>query len=223
MAEYFTAPAEYLVRINQDIPPESAAVIEPLAISAHAVKRCAPSMGAPLLVIGAGPIGLGAAEIGRTLGSHVILAETNSARRDFARTVFGCRNVLDPLDADFIRDLKKIAGGDMPGHIIDSTGNGASMSQAVNYLAFGGRMVFVGFYPGDLTINDVVFHRKETELLGSRGATRAEFRYVIDCITENRINPSAFLSHRANFENAKEAFEKWVSLGGAVFKGLFVL
>jgi 2-desacetyl-2-hydroxyethyl bacteriochlorophyllide A dehydrogenase len=178
-------------------------------------------MGEPILVIGAGPIGLGAAEISRTLGAHVILAETNQSRRDFVRSSFGYKDVLDPQDPGFIKDIKNITDGNFPARVIDSTGSGASMAQAVNYLAFGGRMVFVGFYPGDLVINDVIFHRKETELLGSRGATRAEFRYVIDCIENRQINPSAFISHRANFDNAKESLEEWVSLGGKVFKGLF--
>ncbi|MDR1586816.1 MAG: zinc-binding alcohol dehydrogenase family protein [Treponema sp.] len=223
MAEYFTAPLSYLLKVSEDISPESAAVIEPLSISAHAVKRCSPSMGETLLVIGAGPIGLGAAEIARTLGARVVIAETDQSRRDFARDTFGYKHVLNPRDAGFTGELEKLTNGDMPKFLIDSTGNGASMSQAINYLAFGGRMVFVGFYPGKLEIADPDFHRRETELLGSRGATRADFQYVIDCISEKKISPSAFITHRASFEDSKETLEDWVSKAGKVFKGIFTM
>jgi 2-desacetyl-2-hydroxyethyl bacteriochlorophyllide A dehydrogenase len=221
MAEYFTAPLSHLIKIGEDVPPETAAVIEPLSISAHAVRRCSPVMGEALLVIGAGPIGLGAAEVARTLGAHIVIGETDQSRRDFARSL-GYKDILNPLDAGFLNDLEKITSG-LPKFIIDSTGNGASMSQAVNFLAFGGRMVFVGFYPGDLVIKDPLFHCKETELLGSRGATRADFQYVIDCVNEQKINPSSFITHRANFENSKDALEDWVSKGGKVFKGVFTM
>ncbi|MDR1318168.1 MAG: zinc-binding alcohol dehydrogenase family protein [Treponema sp.] len=223
MAEFFTAPASYLIKIDDSILSENAAIIEPLSISAHAVRRSGVTNGDTLLILGAGPIGLGAAEVARTLGARIILADIDQSRREFVQKVFGYEYVFNPLDSDFLDTLKDLTNGDFPGFIIDSTGNGKSMSRSINYLAYGGRMVFVGFYPDDLVIKDPEFHKRETELFGSRGATRADFQYVIGCVKAGKIEPLKFITHRAKFINGKEAFDHWVSLGGTVFKALFTI
>lgn len=220
MADYVTAPLDYILKISPSTDPAKAAVIEPLSISAHAVRRSGVRMGETILIIGAGPIGLGAAEVARTLGAHVILADTDKKRREMVKEKFGYKTVLNPLDENYKEEFMKLTGGSGAPRIIDSTGNGASMSAAVNLLSNGGRLVYVGIYKGDLAINHPAFHVRESEIVGSRAADKEDFQYVIDCVEAGTIDPFKFITHSASFSEAKEAFEEWVRLGGDVMKAV---
>ena len=223
MAEYFTAPLAYLLKVDPEMDPVRAAVIEPFAISTHAVRRSGVELGETLLVLGAGPIGLGAAAIARTLGAHLILADTDEKRRAFAGERFAFPHILDPLAPGYRDRIMEMTGGWGPTRIIDSTGNGASMTGAIGLLANGGRLVYVGIYKGDLSFKHTVFHMPETELLGSRGAVREDFQYVIDCVESGAIDPKQFITHSAPFEKGAESLQEWVGLGGAVFKSVLTM
>ncbi len=80
-SEYLCVPVKNLLVVD-DVEPEAAALIEPFAISAHAVRRAAIQPGEQVLVVGAGPIGLGAAAIAKADGAQVVVADTSPARRD---------------------------------------------------------------------------------------------------------------------------------------------
>nr|WP_319490001.1 zinc-binding alcohol dehydrogenase family protein [uncultured Caproiciproducens sp.] len=220
MAEYVAAPLTHIIKIAGDMDPRAAAVIEPFAISTHAVKRTGVKAGDIMLIAGAGPIGLGAAEIAKTFGAKVMLADVDAKRRAFVKENFDYDYILNPLDSDYREQLEKATNGDYPDIILDSTGNSRSMENNVGYLSNGGRLVYVGICKGDLRISDVEFHKRETELLGSRGATKADFQYVIDCINAKKIDTRKFITHEAPFLQCKEAFDSWVVKGGEVFKAV---
>ena len=104
MQQYVTVAEDALVAVT-GISPIQAALIEPYAIAAHAVRRSGVSHGVSLLVVGAGAIGLGIADIGRSLGAEVIVAEADPQRQAFAAEQYGFTDVLNSLDSDFDRQL----------------------------------------------------------------------------------------------------------------------
>jgi 2-desacetyl-2-hydroxyethyl bacteriochlorophyllide A dehydrogenase len=219
LAEYMTMPEDYVIKIPDSSDPIHAAVIEPYAISAHAVHNARVKAGENLLINGIGPIGLGAAEIAKTYGANIILAETSEQRRDFAKSKFGYDQILNPLDSTFRDLLADYTGDDFPDTIIDSTGSGKSMESCIKNLSHGGKVVFVGMHNGDLTINAVEFHKRQTELYGSRGATRFDFEYVITCMNEKKTDPGKFVTHKLAFDNTlPENFKAMMAKGSAVFK-----
>lgn len=223
MAEFITAPVTHLMKLPDGIDPKAAAVIEPLAISAHAVRRAQVQQGETVLVAGAGPIGVGAAEIAKTYGARVLIADTDAKRREFVAKQFGYEHVLNPFDADYRDQLAKLTNGDFPDKIIDSTGNNHSMEGNIQNLSQGGRMIYVGIWQGDLSFRHIDFHKRETELLGSRAANRDDFEYVVDCMHQKKVFPERFITHEASFSNSKEALEDWISKGGEVFKAVITM
>lgn len=223
MAEYIAVPLDYLIKVDDCLDARTAAVIEPFSISAHAVRRANVGRGDIVLVAGAGPIGLGAAEIAKTLGATVLLADTDERRRVFVKNNFGYDYILDPMNGAYREQLAAITNGDYPSIIIDSTGNNRSMESNITLLSNGGRLVYVGICKGDLHITDVEFHKRETELFGSRAATKSDFQYVIDCVSAGKIAPQKFITHEAFFAQSKQAFENWVQMGGEVFKAVILM
>ncbi|WP_261278223.1 zinc-binding alcohol dehydrogenase family protein [Serratia quinivorans] len=198
MQEYVTVAEDALVAVT-GIPHLQAALIEPYAIAAHAVRRSGVTHGVSLLVVGAGAIGLGIADIGRSLGAEVIVAEADPQRQAFAAGQYGFTDVLNPLDTDFEQQLRVLTHGDGPQVIIDATGNPASMNSQVERIAAGGTLVFVGLHTGEVSFNDLAFHKRELELLGSRAADREDFIKVITLLQQGKISPEKLCTREIPF------------------------
>ncbi|WP_100040430.1 zinc-binding alcohol dehydrogenase family protein [Escherichia coli] len=183
-SEYLSVPVANILPAD-GIDPQAAALIEPFAISAHAVRRAAIAPGEQVLVVGAGPIGLGAAAIAKADGAQVVVADTSPARREHVATRLELP-VLDPSAEDFDAQLRAQFGGSLAQKVIDATGNQHAMNNTVNLIRHGGTVVFVGLFKGELQFSDPEFHKKETTMMGSRNATLAE-TYERDVINNREL------------------------------------
>lgn len=218
LCECVTVPTEYLIPVPKDMDPVACALIEPLAIGAHAVRRGGIARGDRVLVFGAGPIGLASAEFSRIAGAEVILADVSEERAAFVKRIFGYE-VLNPTAGDAMSQrLKSWTDGDMPNIVIDSTGNKASMSAAINYLSQAGSMVFVGLQSGTVDISDTALHIREATVFASRVAQKSDFLRVLDHIGKKDLVPEKLITHRARFDGAKDAMVSWIGQGASVFK-----
>lgn len=216
--DYLNVPFSNLLDVEA-VEVEAAALIEPFAISAHAVRRAALQPGDSLLVTGAGPIGLGVAAIARAAGVRVVMADTSSFRREHV----AARLDLPALDAaadDFGQQLRAQFQGALPDTVIDATGNPAAMNNSVNLVAHGGSIIFVGLHKGDIQIPDSEFHKKEITLMGSRNATREDFFKVAQLMAEKRIDAGMMLNHAFTFSELAEVFEEQVINNRQLIKGV---
>lgn len=93
-----------------DIPLDQAALIEPLAVSHHAVTRSGATAGQTAVVGGAGPIGLMTAAILKAKGVTVLVSEINPARKQKARDI-GADAVFDPSEVDVAEEVRRLTGG----------------------------------------------------------------------------------------------------------------
>ncbi len=205
MCEYLTVPVSHLISV-QDIPLKNAAIIEPLSIGAHAVKRSEIQEGENVLVIGGGPIGLAVMKYAKLAGAKVIAMDINEEKLTFSQNWAEVDYTVSALQNP-LKQLEEITKGDLPTIVFDATGNKNSMSQAFNYVSHGGKLVFVGLIKEEITFNDPDFHKKEMTLLGSRNATREDFEYVISTIMKEIVNIETFISHRIMFKELIDRFE----------------
>lgn len=206
MAEYIAVPATNVL-LADAIPPEAAALIEPFAISAHAVRRAECVPGDSVLVVGGGPIGLGVAAIARADGVQVALADTQPERRTHTEHQLGIPT-LDPAHPHFDAQLRACFQGELPNKVIDATGNEYAMNNSVNLIRHGGHIIFVGLFKGNLSFPDPDFHKKETTMKGSRNATHEDFAKVERLMNEGKISADMMLSHRFSFHSLADIYEK---------------
>lgn len=204
LQEYIVVDEKYLIAV-EGLEHKAAAMIEPYSISAHAVRRSGLKSGDQALIIGAGAIGLAAADISRALGAQVMLAETNQERLSLAADRYEFPQCLNPLNKDFDEQLKSMTDGNGPVIIIDATGNPASMNSQIDRLAAGGTIVFVGLHSGEVQFNDLAFHKRETTLCGSRGATKEDFQTVINLAVAGKIRLTQLCSHVVPFDQLDQA------------------
>ncbi len=219
MREYLSVPSYSLVHGN-GLSFDELALVEPLAIGAHGVRRAGIITGEYVLVVGAGPIGLGTMEFARIAGAKVIAMDINDGRLVFCQEKLNIDFVINPTKEDALEKLQEITNGDMPTVIIDATGSLKAINNAFQFLAHGGRYVMVGLQKGDISFNHPEFHKRESTLMSSRNATRADFEHVINCMKEGFINPTNYITHRVNFEQIKNNFESWLNPESGVIKAM---
>src|SRR5581483_5367466 len=121
------------------------ALVETLAIGCHAVARGNPQRGDHVLVIGAGPIGLATIEFVKLAGAIITVLDVNERRLDFCKQTMGVAHVVRAdADGSHAIQLQDISEGRWYPVVFEATGNDQSMSNALNYVAHTGKLVFVG-------------------------------------------------------------------------------
>ena len=180
LRRYYTVPARKLHR-GSTLDFEQLALVETLAIGSHAVFRAAPKPGETVLVIGAGPIGLSVIEFAKLSGARTVVMDMNEQRLAFVRDVMGVADtVLTRADGSEFTAVESLTDGNGADSVIDATGSHRSMSQALGFCAFAGRLVYVGITQADLGFPHApILHRRELTLLGSRNALPGDFSSII--------------------------------------------
>ncbi len=218
MAEYLSVPSNALVH-GRGLSYDQLALIEPLAIGAHAVRRAAIQPGEFVLVIGAGPIGLGTMESARIAGATVIAMDINEDRLRFCRDNL---HILHTVNATTnpLEQLRHLTRGDMPTVVIDATGSRKAINDGFQYMAHGARYVLVGLQKGEIQFSHPEFHKREGTLMSSRNATREDFDKVIDAMEKGLIDPTTYITHRVTFNEVKDQFASWLDPANGVIKAM---
>jgi 2-desacetyl-2-hydroxyethyl bacteriochlorophyllide A dehydrogenase len=219
MADYLLVPSYSLLH-NEGLGLDELSLIEPLAIGAHGISRANPQKGEFVLVIGAGPIGLGTMEFAKIEGATVIAMDMNEARLSFCKGKLNVDHTINASTENVIEKLKDITNGDMPAVVIDATGNLKAINTAFQYLAHGGKYVLIGLQKGDISFNHPEFHKREASLMSSRNATKKDFEHVINTVKKGLINPSVYITHRVKFQEVKDNFESWLNPANGVIKAV---
>lgn len=222
MAELLAVPAHLLVH-GENLSYDELALVEPLAIGAHGVRRAGVQPSEFVLVVGAGPIGLGIMEFARIAGAQVIALDINPQRLAFCRQKLGVPHTIDARAPDVLAQLQVITAHDMPTVVIDATGNLSAINTAFHYLAHGGRFVLVGLQKGTISFEHPEFHKREATLLSSRNATREDFEHVIRCMKQGLVKPTTYITHRVAFDQVKEEFAAWLQPAAGVIKAMIAI
>lgn len=181
-------PAGNLYAAN-DLTPLQAAMVEFLAIGAHAVRRSELVSGDRVLVTGAGPIGLGVALFARLAGAEVHLLDTSAQRLAQARDLFGFKKTH--TDGRLILADELADGFDV---VFDATGNRGAIEAGFAHVGHGGSYVLVSVVKGDISFTDAEFHKREMRLIGSRNAVAQDFHTVMAALRSGLIDSTKLAS-----------------------------
>ncbi len=198
---------------------DQAAMVEFLAIGAHAASRARLAAGDRVLVVGAGPIGIATGLFARLDGAEVTFIDTRAARLDHVQNRLGFDKVM--VAGDEIRDeLLKQTDGELFDCVFDATGNIQAMRAGLNYVAHGGTYVLVSVVKGYLVFSDPDFHKRETTLLGSRNALMADFARVIAAIKSGDIPTDALHTHSLKAEELPDKLPQLIAEADTVLKAI---
>lgn len=222
--ETFLVPAAKL-HASSSLDYDQLALVETLGIGAHAVERAGVRRGETVAVIGAGPIGLAAIQFALAADARVIVIDVNESRLAFCRDRLGiaASDLIDARNLDVVARLKELTSGALPTVVFDATGNPKSMASAFDYPAHGGRLVFIGLFPGEISFNDPNFHRRELTLLASRNSRPEDFRRIIHLVESGRVDTTPWITHRAALAEVPAVFASWTSPETGVLKAVISL
>lgn len=221
MREYFNLPAKLLLP-SSSLSLDQLALVEMLGIGAHAVERAEVSEQDYVLLIGAGPIGMGAMQFAQAKGARLIAMDINAERLEFCKKELGVEHTLlaEENVAEVLSDLTK---GDGPSVVIDATGFKGSMEASFGLAAPGARICFVGHTKNEISFANPVFHKKELSLLASRNATRKTLLHVMACIEAKEVDTTPWITHRSTMESLPQEFESYLSPQTGVIKAMLEL
>jgi hypothetical protein len=217
MTEYLCVPVEFLVKAD-GLSLDQAAMVEFLAIGAHAVARAATKAGDTVLIAGAGPIGLAVAVFARMEGASVTLIDGRRDRLDFARQHLGITSTVLLGEGD-VEELSKITDGDFFDIVFDATGNPKAIERGFGFVAHAGTYVLVSIVASHISFSDPEFHKRETTLLGSRNAILADFEHVMDAMRAGHV-PDALITHRMALSDVPEKFAGLTDPAAGVVKAM---
>ena len=139
MKEYISVPADKLMH-GGGLGFEELALVEPMAIGAHGVRRAAIQKNEFVVIVGAGPIGLALMEFARITGGKIIVIDVNDQRLRFCKNEMQAGHTINSKTQNAIEAIKEITHGDMASVVIDATGNLNAINNGINYLSHGGQI-----------------------------------------------------------------------------------
>ena len=217
LAGLLSVPSENLIPA-QGLTLDECATVEFLAIGAHAVRRGAVSSRDKVLVVGAGPIGLGVALFARLSGGAVSVLDRDAERSAAAEAMIGVSAI--PAEGGASAGASGVALSDEFDVVFDASGNASAMEKGFEYVTHGGRYVLVSVIKGTITFMDPDFHRKELTLLASRNATSMDFERVIAAIRNGDVPVGRLITHHATLEDALRNIPIWATQKSGLIKAL---
>lgn len=219
MAEYLSVPSYSLVH-GEGLSQDELALIEPQAIGAHGIRRANVKEGEFVLVIGAGPIGLGTIEFANIAGGKVIAMDINDYRLALCKEGLNVHHIVNASHSNVMEQIADITYGDMPTVIIDATGNLTAINNAFQYMAHGGRYILIGLQKNEIHFSHPEFHKRESTLMSSRNATRKDFEHVIHSMKTGIVHPASYVTNHVGFSQIKNNFQQWLASEGKVIKAM---
>ena len=170
-AEFFVAKASWLHRLPDNVSWTQGALVEPFSCGYYATVR-ADNLDASdtVVVLGAGPIGLGVVAAAAGKGARVIVAEPEPARGALARAL-GAEVVLDPLADTFLAQVEQETHGAGASVVFEASGKPAAMATALEVAGFRARLVYIGIDVGGSAPSRLgLIQSKELQLRGIIGS-----------------------------------------------------
>lgn len=211
-AETIVVPAENVVKLPPEISFEQGALVEPLSVSLHAIRRSGLASGDTVAIFGAGPIGLGLLQGALASGAReVYVSEPQKARRELAAQ-FGA-NTLDPAEHKPSRQISAETEGGVD-VAFDAAGVEVTLTQALRSTRKRGTLTIVSGFGKRVPINPDKIMMAERTVVGSYGylggplSDRGEFVTAIQFIQDGRLDPEPMITGRLPLRKITEGFEK---------------
>ena len=209
--EYITMPLERIYD-GKGLTPKALAAIEPFCISYHGVQRAGIQKGDKVLVVGAGTIGVLAANAAKALGGEVYLCDVAEEKLRYAMDTFGfAGSILNDRPEALAEATAKITGTAAVGGnygfdvCIEAVGLPSTFQDCIDAAAFGGKVVLIGVGKKNLDFNFTMIQKKELNVYGSRNALKKDFMELIDLVKEGKVDLEKIVTNVYPFDEIATA------------------
>jgi 2-desacetyl-2-hydroxyethyl bacteriochlorophyllide A dehydrogenase len=216
MQSSWTVPAELVLPLPDDVPLHHAALVEPVAVAVHDVRRGDVAAGDHVVVVGGGPVGAVIATVAQGRGARVLLLEPDPFRRSVAEKI-GIEAV-DPRETDAVALVDERTDGAGADIAFEVSGAPGGVATAIDVLTTRGRLVMVAIHPRPRAVNLHRFFWRELELFGARLYQRDDMAEAIRLVASGAVPAQRLISQIVPVDAVTAAFDALE--GGGVMKVL---
>lgn len=206
-SEFFAVDADKVAPLPQGMDFDQGAMIEPLAVAVHAVRRAGDVSQMDIAVLGAGPIGNLVAQTAKGLGARRVLITDISDWRLAKAQECGIDFCVNTLHSDFGEAMTRAFGPDKADVIFDCAGNDATMGQAIAHARKGSTIVLVAVFAGMASIDLAVANDHELDINSSMMYRHEDYVEAIRLASEGRVQLAPLISKRFAFQDYQQAYE----------------
>ncbi|MEP0519251.1 MAG: zinc-binding alcohol dehydrogenase family protein [Hyphomicrobiales bacterium] len=209
-------PAKNVI-VDSSLSPQRQALVEPISVGFHAVRRGQIRSEDTVVIIGCGMIGMGAILGASRQGAKVIAVDPIATKRD-AAIAMGAQHFTTATDETLLAEISELTSDDGADVVIEAVGLPSTFTGAVDMAAFGGRVVYVGYSKKPVSYQTQLFNLKELDIMGSRNATRDDFQSVVTALQILGDEADQLITKVFPIKEADQALSYWVENRSNVLK-----
>jgi len=204
LQELWNVPTEVLVALPAGLRLDHAALVEPVAVAVHDVRRANLQPGQKAVVIGGGPIGVLIASVAREFGGDVVVIELDANRR--AQIDALGFTTLDPRETNQVDWVTEWTGGAGADVVFEVSGAAQAVLAATDLAKVRGTLVVVAIHPVPREINLQRLFWRELSILGARVYQRVDFETAVDLLANGVIPADLLITRIVALDETQEAF-----------------
>lgn len=206
MAEYFVAPAKTVFKLYEEMTFEEGALVEPLAVGVHAVRKANIQVGDKVAILGAGPIGLLALAATRAAGAtSTLVTDVLDYSLESAMKLGATQTRNIKTDVDWIQESIDKQGGKFD-KVLVAAGIPGIIDDALSLLRKGGRIVTIAMFQNNQTFDIHNLQQSEKEIVGCMTYNREDTLTAIDLLSVGAIDTNVIISHNLSYTEAAKGF-----------------
>lgn len=206
-SEYFAVDAKKVLPLPENVDFDEGAMLEPLAVAVHAVRRFGEIKGADVAVLGAGPIGNLVAQVAKGMGARrVMVTDVSDYRLELAKKC-GADSVVNTCHEEFGDAMERVFGPDKADVIYDCAANDTTMGQAIRCARKGSTIILVGVYAGMAHVDLAVLNDHELDLNTTMMYRQDDFETAIELVNEKKVQLRLLMSKHFAFKDFLAAYQ----------------
>jgi L-iditol 2-dehydrogenase len=217
-AEYFAIPADKVLKVARSVSLDEAAMVEPVSVAVHALRRGGDIAGKKVLVLGSGTIGNLVGQVARAFGASAVLnTDVSDYKLEKARACgleFGVNTAREELASAIAR----VFGPDGVDLTLECVGAQATIDQAIEHARKGTTIVVVGVFGEKPRVDLGLVQDRELNLVGTLMYQQPDYETAIELVESGQLHLRELITHRFGFSEYPEAYQAIEDSKGAYMK-----
>lgn len=205
-SQFFVTDAARVIALPENVSPVEGAMIEPLAVAVHAIRRAGDVSGLKIVVLGAGPIGNLVAQTAKGLGAAEVMITDISDFRLKKAAECGIDHCVNTKSENLGEAIAKAYGADKADVIYDCAGNNVTMGQAIQYARKGSMIILVAVFASMASIDLAVANDHELDINSSMMYRREDYVTAIELVQSGKVKLQPLVSKSFPFKQFSDAY-----------------